>query len=78
MKNDQQNPNDNTQFGLQKRTPSHKPKEDDVNDVDDAIGEFEDEMKDVKKSVKKNTENYFLIMLFILIGINKNVFLFLK
>ena len=27
MKNDQQNPNDNTQFGLQKRTPSHKPKE---------------------------------------------------
>ena len=27
MKNDQQNPNDNIQFGLQKRTPSNKPKE---------------------------------------------------
>ena len=27
MKNDQQNPNDNILFGLQKRTPSNKPKE---------------------------------------------------
>jgi hypothetical protein len=27
MKNDQQNPNDKTQFGHQKRTPSNKPKE---------------------------------------------------
>ena len=27
MKNDQQNPNDNILFGLQKRTPCNKPKE---------------------------------------------------
>jgi hypothetical protein len=27
MKKDQQNPNDNILFGLQKRTPSNKPKE---------------------------------------------------